>query len=63
MDAGGKILDWGYCLPDCPHEEIVPACLTDPIHPDFVRGDDPDNANFTTDFVQGIKDVVLDVRT
>ena len=63
LDGSGKILSWGYCMPDCPHDPIYPACTYDPVFPDFVRDPDAvDLVNYTTSYEPDIRDVVLDVR-
>ena len=39
------IYEWGYCLPDCPTEEIRPVCQTFPTFPKTAEGG---GVNYTT---------------
>ena len=61
---GITIKEWGECAEDCPAEEPMIACLTEPIFPDWVDDTDgEDYVNFTTTYVQGSGDITLEVRT
>ena len=60
---GDTIVEWGYCLPDCPHEEIVPACLTEPTFPNWVK--DSQGVlyqNFTTSYISGRGTPTIEVK-
>ena len=35
VDSAGEILDWGFCLEDCPFEAPAPSCLYPPPIPTF----------------------------
>lgn len=35
LDSAGEILEWGFCLEDCPFEEPAPSCIDPPPVPSF----------------------------
>ena len=43
------IYEWGYCLPDCPAEEIRPVCQT---YPTFPKTAKDGGVNYTTNIQQ-----------
>ena len=55
----GTIKTWGYCVKDCPSEEIRVACLDEPLFPDPVD-DDGYYQNTSIDFIQGSGQVTLE---
>ena len=58
-----EILEWGECLPDCPHEPIEYACLNEPQFPDYATNSDIDDllTNFTSSYIKGSDVVNRDV--
>ena len=61
LDENGVIVRWGYCLPDCPHEEIKVACIHEPIFPDFLFIDDGYHQNLTSNYIPGSGEVLLEL--
>ncbi|TRY78180.1 hypothetical protein TCAL_06223 [Tigriopus californicus] len=54
VDDAKNVLDWGFCVPDCPSEVVEVACLSEPDFPVFVTPwDASDLVNFTTSYDQG----------
>ena len=53
--VGNNIVEWGYCLDDCPHEEPEVVCNSDPPFTPTLVDDMDGFANFTTlyDFGMG----------
>jgi hypothetical protein len=60
LGSDGTIKKWGYCLDDCPAEEPVVACLTEPIFP-VSTDDDGYHQNYTTEYLQGSGQILLDM--
>ena len=60
------IVEWGYCLPDCPAAEIKPVSQMVPTFPDLADGADG-SVNFTTNIdelnIQGDRLITLGVLT
>ena len=50
---------WGYCLEDCPSEEIRVACLDEPLFPVFVE-DDGYYQNSTSSYISGSGQTLLE---
>ena len=59
LDSNGDIVRWGYCLEDCPSEEIRVACLDEPLFPILVE-DDGYYQNSTSSYVAGSGQVTLE---
>ena len=49
--SNDQITSWGYCVSDCPSEELVPACLSPPPLPTFARPD-TEQVNFNSSWFQ-----------
>lgn len=51
--SGSTITEWGECLPDCPSQEAVVACLSEPQFPRFVQDENSNLVNFTATYKEG----------
>ena len=52
--VGTNIIEWGYCLDDCPHETPEIVCRSDPPLTPTLVFDEDGMANFTTDYDFGL---------
>ena len=57
---GVTIKEWGWCIKDCPSEFAETACLEEPQFPAYASYGDG-FVNYTTDYVQGSQEVLLEV--
>ncbi|TRY78181.1 hypothetical protein TCAL_06224, partial [Tigriopus californicus] len=54
LDVDGNIVDWDFCVQDCPSEIVEVACLSEPEFPALVNlWDGSDFVNFTANYEQG----------
>jgi hypothetical protein len=60
LTSSGSIEKWGYCLEDCPGEDLIPACLEEPQFPEYPPSDGF-RQNFTTDYVSGSYQIIMDM--
>lgn len=55
----GSIVEWDYCLDDCPHEKPEVVCESVPMFPTLITDGTPEYENYTTDYEVG--DVVKEL--
>ena len=60
LEEDGTIKRWGYCLDDCPTEEIRVACLEEPLFPNLLLGDNDYYKNSTSEYLPGSGKVTLE---
>ena len=53
--VGTDIIEWGYCLDDCPFEEPVVVCQSDPpLTPTLILEPEDGYVNYTTEYTFGL---------